>query len=386
MNQDSIRKMFPMLQNNITYLDNNALVQKPKQVINAILNYYTNFCISNRTINSEIGIIVDEKIKETKKLVADLLSCDEQEIIFNSGATDGLNYSALILKDLLKKDDEILIPKLNHSSHMIPWIEIAKERKAKVVFTDNLLNDINKKTKIIAYTQLFNSFNENNVDIKQLWKISRKYNSIIVNDAAQAISHEKVSANYADIIAFSANKFFGPTGLGILYISNKLLNKTNSKKFGGGAVDFIKKNGVWKPKDSIASHEPGTLNIAGIFGFNEAIKFWNSIDKKWMKKYIEDLSEYAYDELQSIPNINIVSERGNSTILFEVINRSSQDVASYLGHNNVYVRNGNFCAQYLKNVYEGDYIRVSIHLYNNVYDIKRFIKILKAGGDFLDFV
>ncbi len=385
MEQSKLRKMFPMIQTNIVYLDSGALVQKPKQVINAIIDFYTRYSISNRTSDSDLGILINKKIEDTRKLVAKLLNCNPEEIMFNSGTTEGLNYSAQLLKQLLKKDDEIIVPKLNHSSHMIPWIEVAKEKKAKIIFSDDILSDINKKTKIIAYTQTYNSFNEK-IDIKKLWRKAKECGSIIVNDAAQAISHEKVNSDFSDIIAFSSNKFFGPTGLGVLYVSQTILSKVKVAKFGGGALDYVTKSGNWKPKDSISKHEPGTLNIAGIFGLYEAINFWNSLDKKWVKNYIEKLSDYAYEKLSSLDNVKVVSVKGDPIILFKVDNISSQDVASYLGHKRIYVRAGNFCAQYLKNIYTNSFVRVSLHLYNNVFDIDKLFKALKEGGDFLDFI
>ncbi len=383
MDQNKIRSMFPMLKHNITYLDSGALVQKPESVIRAILEFYTNYSISNRTSDSYIGSIVVQKIDETRQLVADLLECDKDEVMFNSGATEGLNYAAMLLSDMVKKDDEILISKFNHSSHMIPWIELAKNKKAKIVFSDDLLKDINEKTKIIAFTQMNNTFNIE-MDIKQIFKKAKEVGAILVNDAAQAISHEKVDSDYSDIIAFSSNKFFGPTGLGILYVSKNVLDNVKVKKFGGGALDYVKSDGKWKSKDSIIKHEPGTLNLAGIFGFYEALNFWNSLDKEWVKNYLKNLSSYAYDELSKIHNLEIFSKKGDPIILFEIKDTPSQDVASYLGHRNIYVRSGNFCAQYLGNMISNPLVRVSLHIYNNINDIDKLVSTLKKGGDFLD--
>lgn len=385
MNQEKIREKFPMLKNDIIFLDSGALVQKPIQVINAINDFYTKYSISNRTSDSELGIIVGQKIDKTRKMTADLLECSEEEIMFNSGTTEGLNYCAQLFSQLINEDDEILISKFNHSSNMIPWIEIAKEKKAKIIFSDDIINDINSKTKIIAYAQKNNSFNIQ-INAKELFEKAKKYYAFIINDAAQAISHEKVSAKYCDAIAFSSNKFFGPTGLGVLYVSKNILAKVSAKKYGGGAIDYINKIGNWKAKNSIVKHEPGTLNLAGIFGFYEAIIFFNSLDKKWMKEYLFDLSSYAYDKLSSLDNIKIVSCKGDSIILFEIKNSTSQDVASYLGHNNVYVRSGLFCAQYLNHIIENSLVRISLHIYNNKQDIDKLIEVLKRGGDFLDFI
>lgn len=382
---ERVREQFPMLEQDIVYLDSAALVQKPLSVIKAVNDFYSKFCISNRTSDSYLGIFVEKRIKETRNLVANLLDAETNEIIFNSGTTEGLNYSASILYDLVNEDDEILISKYNHSSHIIPWIELAKQKKAKIVFSDNLLKDVNSGTRIICLTQVNNNFNIK-IDLRLLKEKANECNSIIVNDAAQAISHQKVSSQFSDVIAFSSNKIFGPTGLGVLYVNKKLLQKISSKKYGGGSVNYIKLNGDWKRKGSISQHEPGTLNLGAIFGFHEALIFFNSLDKKSMQKYLLDLSNYAYDKLIKIKNVKIESRRGDSIILFNVLSSTSQDVSSYLGHKKIYVRSGFFCAQYLNNIIDQSLIRVSLHIYNNKDDINKFIKVLSEGNDFLDFL
>lgn len=382
-----IRNQFPMLKNDIVYLDSAALVQKPQQVIDAINDFYTKYSISNRTRDTRLGIFVEQKIQETRKLVAQLLKCSDDEIIFNSGTTEGLNYASYLIEQLIEKDDQILISKFNHSSHMVPWIELAKRKQAKIVFSDNLLKDVNSKTKIIAYTQVNNNFLNNKDDeLEKLFSIAKKNNAFIINDIAQAISHKEVDSKFFDIAAFSSNKMFGPTGLGILYVSKHILNKVESKKYGGGSIDYIEKDGIWKSKNSIIKHEPGTLNIAGIFGFNEALKFYNSIDKKWMEKYLNFISSYAYDKLKTLDNVNILSNKGDLIMLLEIKNSTSQDVASYLGHKDIYVRSGFFCAHYLKHLVQDSLLRISFHIYNNLEDIDKLYQSLKEGGDFLGFL
>lgn len=381
----NIKNQFPMLQNDLIYLDSSALVQKPESVIKAINDFYTKFSISNRTNDSKIGILVNNKIEDTRQKVANLLNATKDEIIFNSGTTEGLNYIAQLLVSLIKKDNEILISKYNHSSHIIPWIEISKITEAKIIFSDNLINDINNKTKIIAFTQSNNNFQQK-INIQDLSNKAKKYQALIINDAAQAISHEEVNAKYFDAIAFSSNKFFGPTGLGILYINKNLLTKIKSKKYGGGTVEKIEENGQWTRKPSIIQHEAGTLNLSAIFGFYEALVFYENIDKEAMKKYLKDLSIYAHKKLRNIKDIIVLSKPEDFIILFEVKNISAQDISSYLGHKNIYVRSGYFCAQYLQYVHNNPTIRVSLHIYNDKKDIDVLCDLLNHKEDFLDFI
>lgn len=382
---NAIRNEFPMLQNDLVYLDSSALVQKPNSVINAINDFYTKYSISNRTSDSKLGILVNNKIEDTREKVAHLLNANKDEIIFNSGTTEGLNYIAQLLAPLINENEEILISKYNHSSHIIPWVEVAKIKKAKIIFSDNLVNDINSNTKIIAFTQSNNNFQQK-INIEDLSKKAKENQALIINDAAQAISHEEVNAKYFDAIAFSSNKFFGPTGLGILYIKKNLLTKIQSKKYGGGTVEKIEQNGEWTRKPSIIQHEAGTLNLSAIFGFYEALVFYESIDKQAMKKYLEDLSIYACNKLQKVKDVVLLSKPKDFIILFEIKNISAQDISSYLGHKNIYVRSGYFCAQYLQYIHNNPTIRISLHIYNNQRDIDILCDLLNNKEDFLDFI
>lgn len=382
---NAIRNEFPMLQNDLVYLDSSALVQKPNSVINAINDFYTKYSISNRTSDSKLGILVNNKIEDTREKVAHLLNANKDEIIFNSGTTEGLNYIAQLLAPLINENEEILISKYNHSSHIIPWVEVAKIKKAKIIFSDNLINDINSNTKIIAFTQSNNNFQQK-INIEDLSKKAKENQALIINDAAQAISHEEVNAKYFDAIAFSSNKFFGPTGLGILYIKKNLLTKIQSKKYGGGTVEKIEQNGEWTRKPSIIQHEAGTLNLSAIFGFYEALVFYESIDKQAMKKYLEDLSIYACNKLQKVKDVVLLSKPKDFIILFEIKNISAQDISSYLGHKNIYVRSGYFCAQYLQYIHNNPTIRISLHIYNNQRDIDILCDLLNNKEDFLDFI
>lgn len=382
----NLREEFPMLQQDLVYLDSGALVQKPQMVIDAINDFYTKYAISNRTSDSILGIQTEQMITNVRMKTAKLLNVHWSQIFFNSGTTEGLNYAAQLLAQLIEPDDQILISPYNHTSHIIPWVEIAKQKQAKVIFSEDFLKDLNEKTKIICYTQINNTFN-NSVDLKTLKAKAKQFGSIIVNDAAQAISHEQVDGQDADIITFSTNKFFGPTGLGIIYINDKILNAVWPKKYGGGAVQSIAKDGSWKPNDQhFQRHEPGTLNLAAIYGFNKALDFFNSFKLSEMQTYLKELTNYAHQQLAKLDNIEIKSKPDDLIILFDVLNSSAQEVSSYLGHKNIYVRSGWFCAKYLENILERPLIRVSLHLYNNKSDIDKLVKAIKNGGDFLGFI
>ena len=388
----SYKKMFPMFKNNknIVYFDNSALTFKPKLVIKSINDFYTKYSVSTRTSDSTLGIKMSNLISQTKNNIGSLIDAKENEIIFTSGTTESLNLIIRMLSKIIF-DGEILLSYYNHRSNIVPFIEIFKNSNIKInYFSDmnSLLKLINNKTKIISLSQITNNFNVA-YDLETIYKLCKEKNIILINDAAQAIAHQKISLHNSDVIVFSGNKLYGPTGVGILCVKEDLLRKLEPHKWGGGQVQNIDYN-VWTAKNSLYKYEPGTLNFAGILGLNAAVNFIKSISYKKINQIENKLANYLYDELSKLNNIVIESKRGDLILLFNVKNIPSQDVTSYLGHKNVYVRSGIFCAHMItknNNIkYKNSYIRISISFYNTKRDVDILVKTLKKGGDFLEFL
>ncbi|CAL58770.1 aminotransferase class V-fold PLP-dependent enzyme [Mycoplasmopsis agalactiae] len=381
----SIRSFFPLAYK-IVYLDTAALALKPKPSITESNNFYNLYSVSTRTNNSPLGIYTNKIVNEVRRKIALLTDAKENEVIFTSGATDSLNKFAQMYMQKLKAGDQIILHGYNHSSNMIPWIVLAKEHNidVKIVDTPDLESAINSKTKVVAFSQLTNNF-QVKIDIESLYKKCHKVGAILVNDAAQAIVYEKVSLQNCDVIAFSANKFYGPTGLGALIVKEHILKELDPVTFGGGTINSVNKDNSFIIKNSIEKFEPGTLNFAAIFMFNRSIDFFNQyIGYEKSKQILKKLSNYAYDELLKVQNIEIYSKRDDHIILFNIKGINSQDVAHFLGVNNIYVRSGIFCAHYLKNFACNDsFVRVSLGVYNNKNDINKLTHALKKGGDFI---
>ncbi|ADV34180.1 hypothetical protein MBIO_0217 [Mycoplasmopsis fermentans PG18] len=377
-----IQEQFPLAKK-ITYLDSSALVLKPKMAIDAVNNFYLNESISTRTINTKLGIESAQKINNLRKKVATLLSCQEQEVIFTSGATDSLNKFALMIKNQIKKGDIILLDVYNHSSNMAPWIKIANEIGASVKISQNVLDDLNSKVKIVAVSQVSNSF-ENNIDLNAIYKKAKKFNTLVVNDAAQAIVYERVSLNNCDAIAFSSNKFYGPTGFGVLAVKKEILQKLEAPFVGGGIINNIDSEKQYTLSTAADRFEAGTPNLAAINMFSVSINFFNQIGYCETQKILDELSFYAYQELSKIEGIKLYSNPKNHIIIFNIKNYNSHDVSHYLGTKNIYVRAGVFCDHYLKKITkEKSFVRVSLGIYNTKKDIDKLVKALKEGGDFL---
>ncbi|MCE6056873.1 aminotransferase class V-fold PLP-dependent enzyme [Mycoplasmopsis agalactiae] len=381
----SIRSFFPLAYK-IVYLDTAALALKPKPSITESNNFYNLYSVSTRTNDSPLGIYTNKIVNEVRRKIALLTDAKENEVIFTSGATDSLNKFAQMYMQKLKAGDQIILHGYNHSSNMIPWTVLAKEHNidVKIVDTPDLESAINSKTKVVAFSQLTNNF-QVKIDIESLYKKCHKVGAILVNDAAQAIVYEKVSLQNCDVIAFSANKFYGPTGLGALIVKEHILKELDPVTFGGGTINSVNKDNSFIIKNSIEKFEPGTLNFAAIFMFNRSIDFFNQyIGYEKSKQILKKLSNYAYDELLKVQNIEIYSKRDDHIILFNIKGINSQDVAHFLGVNNIYVRSGIFCAHYLKNFACNDsFVRVSLGVYNNKNDINKLTHALKKGGDFI---
>ncbi|RMA78496.1 cysteine desulfurase/selenocysteine lyase [Metamycoplasma subdolum] len=382
---------FPMFKNNpdMVYLDNSALTFKPYEVIKAGNDFYSKYSVSTRTSDTILGIRNIQEIEKVREVCGELLHASKDEILFTSGTTESLNLIINMISKLPLNKGEILISYYNHNSNIIPFIEAFKDKEFKIVYSDDeedLISKINEKTRIISISQLNNNFILHH-DLKSLYKKAKEVGAILINDAAQAIAHEEVNLKYWDAIAFSANKIYGPTGVGVLAIKKELMQKLSPAKFGGGQVNEI--NGCeWLSKDSIARFEPGTLNFAGIFQLKAAIEFWQNVGLDYIQKKEKELSIYLHDELSKLKNITIDSKRGDTIVLFNVNNVFSQDVVSYLGHKNIYVRSGVFCAHMFTKVKgrKPSYIRATVSFYNSKSDIDKLVDAIKKGGDFLDFL
>ncbi|MFV9451583.1 aminotransferase class V-fold PLP-dependent enzyme [Mycoplasma sp. 4463] len=384
MKNKEIREQFPILKS-IVYFDSAALVLKPQTAVDALVDFYSNKSISSRTADTPIGSEVNQTISRVRSKVADLINAKETEVIFTSGTTESINMFAQMMGQILKDGDEILLSSYNHSSNIIPWLEIAKKTNSKVVVSNDILSDINEKTKLISFSNETNNFNIS-LDINAICKIAKEKNIVILADAAQAISHKKTSLNDFDAIAFSTNKFYGPTGMGVLAIKDTLLSQFRPVKFGGGSVDAIGKDNNWTIKKTISRFEPGTPDLGGFFMFDKSLDFFNSIGYEKTQEILKDLSTYLHNQLATLENIEVFSKPGDNIALINVKGINPQDVATYLGSKGIYTIAGIFCAPYLRNIQDNySFLRISLGIYNSYEDIDKLIEELKNGGDFYAF-
>ncbi|AWX69685.1 aminotransferase class V-fold PLP-dependent enzyme [[Mycoplasma] anseris] len=388
---NNVKNNFPMFKNHpdIVYFDNSALTFKPQMVIDEGNWFYQECSFSTRTSDSLLGMEIIQKFNYARKNIANIVDASEEELIFTSGTTESLNLIARMLKEKIEPG-EIILSYFNHNSNIVPFFENFPHSSFKFIFVKNnqeLLNNINSNTRIIAIPEISNNFDVD-FNMAEIYLKAKQYNAILINDAAQAIVHKKVSLKHSDVIAFSGNKIYGPMGTGALVVKKQLLDQLKPVKWGGGQVQDLNLCS-WNPKPTIAKFEPGTPNLPGIFQFSKAIDFVRSISYEAIQKHEKAIADYLYDELNKVNNVQIDSQRGSHLVLFNIKNWPAQDVASYLGHHNIYVRSGVFCAHSFREIkkYQNSYIRVSIAFYNTKEDVDKLIEtLIKSGGNFLEFI
>lgn len=385
------KKDFPMLNKDIIYLDNCATTLKPYSVINEISNYYENYSSNASRGDYDISLLVDEKIDETRVKVKDFLNAkDKKEIIFTSGTTAGLN---MVIKGFFRKylnsGDEVLTTKAEHASLLLPLFEIAKEKDIKInyielesdmsVTLENVEKAITKNTKLIAISHITNVIGDMR-PIGDIIKIAHKNNILTLIDGAQSVPHKKIDVSALDIdfICFSSHKMLGPTGLGILYGKEKLLNDMEPIMLGGGMNAYFDGLMNVEYKNIPEKFEAGTLNISAITSFSKAMDYINNVGINNIEDYEINLKKYAIDKLSKLKNITIYNkDTKNGIITFNVDNVFAQDLAVYLNKKNICIRVGNHCAKALSEVLGvKNTCRASLYFYNTKDDIDKLVEAL----------
>lgn len=396
---EKIRKDFPFFENNqdIIFFDNAATALKPKLVIDAVNNYYTNLSVNAHRGDYDLSYKVDTLIEETRNKVSSFINADAKLISFTYGTTHALNLVAFgYVVNNLNEGDEILISELEHSSNMLPWFEIAKSKKAKIRYVEldnkkitpeSFKKSITAKTKFVSLAQTSNVLGDT-IDAKEICKITHENNAICIIDGAQSTPHFKVDVKdmNCDFFVFSGHKLGSPTGVGGLYIKEKYFKELKPTLLGGGMNKKIEKNGDYFSYENIRKLEAGTPNIEGIIGLGAAIDQINKIGIDNIEKYIYTLRDYALNKLKKLDNIEIYNEESKgSTIVFNIKNVFAQDGASYFNKYGICLRSGQHCAKLVEGVI-GTYatLRCSFYYYNTFKEIDKFIEVASKGSDFLE--
>jgi len=401
---DDIRAQFPALDQlvhgqSLVYLDSGASALKPQCVIDALSQHY-----SKETANVHRGIHYlsaqgTQKYEASRKAAQSFINAPhEHEVIFTSGTTDGINLVAYSWSEVfLKEGDEILISTMEHHSNIVPW-QIAAERKgAKIVeipVTDKgeidpsvyegLLKSGN--VKMVAMTHISNTLGTIN-PISEFAKMAHEAGAHFLVDAAQSVAHTRLDVEKLDVdfLVFGAHKMFGPTGVGILWGREELLNQMPPYRSGGAMIKEVTLEKTTY-NDLPEKFEAGTPHIAGVNCLKSAIDFMNSVGYDFIAQHESELLSYAETELRKIEGLRIIGEADNkaSVISFVIEDTHPHDLGMILDEQGVAIRTGHHCTQPLmKRFNVPATARASFSLYNNKEDVDRLVSALKKAKELL---
>ena len=399
MNVDQIRFDFPLLSQkvngkNLVYLDNGATTQKPKIVVDAIANYYKEYNSNIHRGVHTLSQMATNEFEQAREVIQKFIgAAKKEEVIITSGTTEGINLVASAWgRANVKAGDEIVISAMEHHSNIVPWQMICEEREAvlKVIPMDEngelILNQldefINPRTKLVAVSHVSNSLGTVN-DIERIIDRAHSLGALVLIDGAQSVSHGPISVVDldADFYVFSGHKLFGPTGIGVLYGKETILNDMPPYKGGG---DMIKSVSFEKTTFNEIPHkfEAGTPNIAGGIGLAKAIEYIQQIGFDFIQEQEEKLKIAATEMLNSIEGVRIIGQaaKKESVISFTIDGLHPFDVGTILDQLGIAVRTGHHCTQPVMDFFGiPGTIRASFAFYNNMEDIEALRKgIIKA--------
>jgi cysteine desulfurase/selenocysteine lyase len=397
-----IRKDFPILGEKVhgkplVYLDNAATSQKPKVVIDTLVDYYTHY---NANVHRAVHLLstrataaCDSSREKVRRFINAALT---NEIIFVRGATEGLNLVAQTHgRQNIGPGDEVLISGLEHHSNIFPWQMLCDEKGARlrvvhiddrgVVPLDKFETALNERTRLVALSHVSNALGTIN-PLADMIRMAHRWNAPVVVDGAQAVPHMRVDVRAldADFYAFSGHKLFGPTGIGVLYGKAALLNAMPPFQGGG---DMIRSVTFEKTtyNDLPYKFEAGTPDIAGIIGLGAAIDYVNDVGMDAISAYEHELLEYATEAMSELKGVRIIGTAPNKAgvISFVMDNAHPHDVGTILDREGIAVRTGHHCAQPVMDRFDiAATTRASLAFYNTRGEVDALIAGIRRVQEF----
>jgi len=395
---EEIRKEFPILHQQVNgkplvYFDNAATSQKPKVVIDALSNYYSQ---DNANIHRGIHTLAERATaayEETRARVQEFIHAGEvEEIIFTKGTTEGINLVASTYgRKFIGAGDEIIISTLEHHSNIVPWQMLCEEKgcilkvipinaRGEIIFEEYLAL-LSDKTKLVSVNHISNSLGTIN-PVKEIIEEAHKFGAKVLIDGAQAAPHLAINVQDldCDFYALSAHKVYGPTGTGVLYGKREVLEMMPPYQGGGEMIKEVHFS-YTTYNDIPYKFEAGTPNIGEVIAFKAALDFVDQIGKENIAAYEEELLIYATELLQEVDGFTPVgtAEHKASVISFLIEGVHPFDLGQLLDAKGIAVRTGHHCTQPLMDFYEIEgTVRASFSIYNTKEEIKYFVDSLKS--------
>jgi cysteine desulfurase/selenocysteine lyase len=396
----SIRADFPILsvkvnKKPLVYFDNSATSQKPRAVIDKLVEYYKE---TNANIHRGIHYLSEkatEEYEESKSKVAKFIGAkSKKEIIYTRNATESLNLVAysLAVKNL-HKGDLIISTEMEHHSNIVPWQLLKKRLGIKLAFIplkedftldlDYYKKLLKKKPKLVTFVHASNVLGTIN-PAKEMTKLAHKAGAIVLIDGAQSAPHMKLDMQDidCDLFAFSAHKMCGPTGIGVLFGKEKLLDEMSPFLAGGDMINEVTlAKSTWNKLPW--KFEAGTANIADGIAFGATIDYLEDIGMNNIEKHERELTSYTLKKLVKVKGLEVFglddkAEKRGGMIAFTLKSAHPHDIAQILNDEGIAIRSGHHCAQPLhKKFRKAATARASLYLYNTIEEVDRMMEALK---------
>lgn len=393
-----IREDFPILKQQVcghplVYLDNAATGQKPRQVIEAISNFYaqdySNIHRGVHTLSQRATQAYEAVRGKVRRLIH---ASEDREIIFVRGTTEGNNLVAFgYVRPRLQEGDEILISAMEHHSNIVPWQMLCEEKKARLrvvpindagdVIFEEYAKLLTSKTRLVAFTHVSNALGTVN-PVRQMVQLAHRRQIPVLVDGAQAIPHLKVDVQEldCDFYTFSGHKLYGPTGIGVLYGKARFLEVMSPYQGGG---DMIASVTFEKTTYNKIPHkfEAGTPDIAGVIGLGAAIDYLAGIGIEAIGAYEAELLEYATQEISKVPGVRILGQAKEkaSVLSFTLEGVHPHDIGTILDQQGIAIRAGHHCAQPVMERFQVPATaRASFAFYNTKEEVDTLVNGIRA--------
>ncbi len=399
-----IRKDFPMTEaeengHPLIYFNNGATSLKPECVLKVMDDYYRHYGVNVARGVDAIGYKATHAFEEVREQTARFIGAKKaSEIVYVRNTTEALNLVAYSYgNQVLKEGDEIVVSAAEHHANYVPWQELAKRKKARLVVAEPdengvvtpeiLENYLSDKTKIVALFHISNVLGASN-DLKALAERTHEAGAVFVADGAQGIVHERpdVTDWDLDFYAFSAHKLLGPTGIGVLWGKKELLDQMPPWQFGGEMIDQVD---IYDTTYAEVPQrfEAGTMPIAEVLGMGAALDYVDSVGYDFIRRQNEILGKRMVEGLQAIGNNTVYNPNNyaNGVIAYNIDGVHPHDAAGVYDREGISLRAGHHCNQPTMRFLDvQSTLRASVSFYNTTEEVEKFLEVSKKAGDFLD--